>query len=450
MADNFLDQGATGATHQKGSTTSDKLAVQDKAVALASDSNPALQTAQLLQASGLFPSAKNTAGVFTIVQFGKEVGLSPVVALNNVAIISGKLSMSGASMLALAFKHGVKADYREETEEKCTIFFSREGYSDYLSTFTHEDAEKAGLIGKDGDIWKKYLKTMLKWRCVSQGLKMVAPDILAGVYTEDEIQNIEKDKPVTVDTKEDNKEDTPTTDPELSTEAVVVVDETGHPLEPRDIPETPPENTEEKQAPSQENKDKDKASQAQIKKFHVMASQSGLVHYMHPLKKWLAGIEGSGLSEDQPSGKDLNKEFCSKLIGGFEKFSCLFFASPSNREGIKYVFGTLKEEDKRKTLRTISSYVDDLSGFKNISIDAATEETLNDYLLLFLVGIENQEHNRLANKVGKDGMTVAQVMSTLKELGFEPELKERINLQPEKPKEEKKEEEKKADEPFNF
>jgi hypothetical protein len=288
---------------------------------------------------------------------------------------------------------------------------------------------------------------------------MVAPDILAGVYTEEEIQHIDDNKisspTVEPDTKEDNKEDT---SPDLSTEAVVVVDEGGHPLEARDIPETPP-NTEEKQAPSEENKDKDKASQAQIKKFHVMASQSGLVHFMHPLKKWLAGIEGSGLSEDQPSGKDLNKDFCSKLIGGFEKFSCLFFASPSNREGVKYVFGTLKEGDKRKTLKTISSYVDDLAGFKNINIDGANEEMLTDYLLLFLIGLENQEHNRLANKVGKDGMTVTQVMATLKELGFDPELKERINLQPtnaraddgtEKPKEEKKEEEKKEEEPFNF
>jgi len=417
MTDNFLDQ-----------TDNNKLVKVEKQE-LSTVVIPELQVSQLLYDSNLFPSARSVAGIFTIVQFGKEVGLSPVVALNNVAIISGKLSMSGASMLALAFKHGVKADYKVETEERCTIFFTREGYSDYLSTFTYEDARKAGLIDKDGDIWEKYLKTMLKWRCVSQGLKMVAPDILAGVYTEEEINSIDtpKDTPVTVDTKEDNKEDT--LEPTAGAE---VVDET-------------PAESEEKQAPSQENKDKDKASQAQIKKFHVMASQSGLVHYMHPLKKWVVGIEGSGLPEDQPSATDLNKDFISKLIGGFEKFSCLFFASPSNREGIKYVFSTLKVDDKRKTLKTIASYVADLASFENINIDDAADTMLADFLGLFLVGLENQEHNKIADKVDK-GMTVAQVMSTLKELGFQPELKERINLQPDKLPEEGK----KIDDDFNF
>ena len=155
-----------------------------------------MQTARILFESGLFPNAQNVGGVFTIVQYGREVGLSPVVSLNNVAIIKGKLSMSGASMLALAMKHGVKATVEEETNEVCSILFERDGFQPYRSTFTIEDADHAELLKQeDGKIkhegWRKYPSQMLRWRAVSKGLKVVAPDILAGVYTEEEIEGIE-------------------------------------------------------------------------------------------------------------------------------------------------------------------------------------------------------------------------------------------------------------------
>ncbi len=388
--------------------------------------SPDTQIAKLLHTSGLFPGAGSIAGVFTIIQFGKEVGLSPVVALNNINIIKGKIAMSGQSMLALATKHGVNAEFTVETDKECTVIFEREGHSSYVSIFTIEDAEKAGLLGLDDnkevqkEAWRKYTKTMLKWRAVAQGLRVIAADILAGIYTQEEIDSIEVVA----------QNDTPT-------EAVIVGE-----VAQNDTPVDQDKNNEQTSVQKEtQSTGPTKATAPQIKKFNVMSTQSGLSHFSHPLKKWLVNVDGSGLSGDKPSGKDLNKDFCSKLISNFEKFSTLFFASPSNRQAIEYIFTTLKDDNKRKVIKTISSYVEDLdSTLKNISIDKADEETLVNYLGLFLVALENQECNRISDKVKKEGMSVDQVLATLRELGFKPEVRERIDIskKEEKPKEETK------------
>ncbi len=419
MPENFLDTATAGNKNQAARQQPEQsLARIDSQLPNNYVPTPELRTAQLLQDSGLFPNAGGVAGVFTIVQFGKEVGLSPVVALNNVAIINGRLSMTGASMLALAFKYGVKAEYLEESEEKCVIRFTREGFPDYTSTFTHGDAEKAGLLSKKGDTWSKYLKVMLKWRTVSQGMKMIAPDILAGVYTQDEIDSIE-----VVNSAQNHISNQMEFDSTSTEEGMPgPVDEP----EPVVVTETQPESP--GKATEAPRKDVEKVTAPQLKKLHVMATQSGLQAFMSVFKGWLVNIEGSGLPAENPSGKDLNKDFCSKLISSFEKVSTLFFASPSNRIGILGTFDKLKEKEKKKILKTIASYLEDVSSVGVTSIDSAGDITLGNYLDLFLDTLENQEHNKIADGSKKKGLTVGLAIETLRELGFNPETVERIEL----------------------
>ena len=52
--------------------------------------------------------------------------------------------------------------------------------------FSFEDARKAGLTGKD--IWKSYAANMLRARVVTNGVRMVMPGIIVGIYTPDEIE----------------------------------------------------------------------------------------------------------------------------------------------------------------------------------------------------------------------------------------------------------------------
>lgn len=57
--------------------------------------------------SGLFPNAKNEYGAFAIVEYGRELGIGPMMALKNINIISGQVACNAQLMLSLALAKGV-------------------------------------------------------------------------------------------------------------------------------------------------------------------------------------------------------------------------------------------------------------------------------------------------------------------------------------------------------
>lgn len=59
--------------------------------------------------SGLLPSSIDTPeAVITIVQHGKELGLTPHIALNNLHVIAGRPVISSSMLGAMLKKHGVE------------------------------------------------------------------------------------------------------------------------------------------------------------------------------------------------------------------------------------------------------------------------------------------------------------------------------------------------------
>jgi len=72
------------------------------------------------------------------------------------------------------------------------IIFQRKGGQPYRHEFTLEDAKRAGLA--DADNYRKYPKAMLFSRCMSAGARAMFPDVLAGMYTPEELG-----EPVVVD-----------------------------------------------------------------------------------------------------------------------------------------------------------------------------------------------------------------------------------------------------------
>ena len=164
-----------------------------------------LQMAGALAKSGLIPTGLNTPEkVFVALQWGHELGLSPMVAVNNVAVINGKPTLSADIMAAVVKRSpeygGIKWIEMSDTKAECEItrILPSGDKEVYKSSYTIEEARNAGLIGKDN--WKKYPKRMLKHRCLSYGLKDVFPDILAGLYTPEEMESV-SDEP-----KEEPKE----------------------------------------------------------------------------------------------------------------------------------------------------------------------------------------------------------------------------------------------------
>ncbi len=156
--------------------------------------------AQILSQSGLIPQGLNTPEkVCVALQWGHELGLSPMVAVNNVAVINGKPTLSADIMGAVVKRSpeygGIEWIKNSDTEAECKILriLPNGKTESIVSRFTIEDATKAGLAGRD--VWRKYPKRMLKHRCLSYGLKDMFPDLLAGLYTPEEMESITPEQP---------------------------------------------------------------------------------------------------------------------------------------------------------------------------------------------------------------------------------------------------------------
>ena len=154
------------------------------------------QMAGVLCKSGLIPSGLNTAEkVFVALQWGHELGLTPMVAVNNIAVINGKPTLSADIMCAVVKRSpeygGIKWIEMSDTKAECEItrILPNGEKETQRSCFTIEDAQNAGLAGRD--VWKKYPKRMLKHRCLSYGLKDMFPDLLAGLYDPEEMESVQ-------------------------------------------------------------------------------------------------------------------------------------------------------------------------------------------------------------------------------------------------------------------
>lgn len=157
------------------------------------------EMARVLCKSGLIPSGLNSPEkVFVALQWGHELGLSPMVAVNNVAVINGKPTLSADIMAAVVKRSpeygGIKWIEMSDTKAECEItrILPNGEKEVQTSCFTIEDAQKAGLTTKD--VWKKYPRRMLKHRCLSYGVKDVFPDLLAGLYDPEEMESVQSEK----------------------------------------------------------------------------------------------------------------------------------------------------------------------------------------------------------------------------------------------------------------
>lgn len=153
-----------------------------------------LKFAEVVAKSGITPAGlKEPAQVFVAIQWGKELGLSPMVSLNNVAVVNGKPSLSTDIMHAIVRNNpeyaGTEWVVKNDKECECIIYRQTPNYKEsYRSKYTMADAEKAGLANKDN--WKKYPERMLMHRALSFALRDAFPDVLSGVYSTDELRDV--------------------------------------------------------------------------------------------------------------------------------------------------------------------------------------------------------------------------------------------------------------------
>jgi hypothetical protein len=129
--------------------------------------------------------------VLIAMQMGLEVGLSPMQAIQNIAVINGRPSIWGDAMLALVQNHKdfESIDENQSTAEKGVCIVKRRGMEPQRREFTVDDAKKAGLWGKQGP-WQTAPARMLKLRARAFALRDTFADALRGLQSAEEQRDV--------------------------------------------------------------------------------------------------------------------------------------------------------------------------------------------------------------------------------------------------------------------
>lgn len=125
---------------------------------------------------------------------GMEIGLAPMQALSNIAVINGRASLWGDAMPALMQRAGHHVDVAIENEhdlEKAVAVASLtrgDTGKTIERRFSYQDAKRAGLAGKQGP-WQQYPLRMLANRARAFAVRDGAADALMGLGIADEVQD---------------------------------------------------------------------------------------------------------------------------------------------------------------------------------------------------------------------------------------------------------------------
>lgn len=143
----------------------------------------------LAQARGGFipDHFKNAAQVAAVILAGRELGVGPMAALRSFYLVNGKLGMDASFVSGRMLAHGIALEWLRDDDECASVRLTRAGMPPYTSTFTRQDAERAGLWGSA--TWRKYPRAMLRARAITAGARAYAADAFSGsVYTPDELR----------------------------------------------------------------------------------------------------------------------------------------------------------------------------------------------------------------------------------------------------------------------
>lgn len=155
--------------------------------------------------SGLFKDARQAGQAFAKIMAGRDLGLTPFEAMSALHVVEGKVE-AGADLHASRVRSRDGYDFRvawlkvakagdppeveavwadEEAIDDlrdtygCAIEFTVDGKRRGVSRFTHADAVKAKLAGKDN--YTKYGRNMYFNRAMTNGVAWFIPEVMGGL-----------------------------------------------------------------------------------------------------------------------------------------------------------------------------------------------------------------------------------------------------------------------------
>ncbi len=151
--------------------------------------------------SKMYKGIGEKAGVMMIMLSARELGISPMQALNGgLNIIQGKVEISARMMSALIRKAGHQISVKECTSTQCILVGKRADTGEVQSSsFSVAEAQLAGLV-KPGGGWIKWPKDMCFARALSRLARQLFSDVIGIGYVEGEISQAPVEKHSEIET----------------------------------------------------------------------------------------------------------------------------------------------------------------------------------------------------------------------------------------------------------
>ena len=144
-------------------------------------------------ASKLFSQYGSAPAVMSTILAGRELGLPAMASLRAFHIVEGKPTMAADFIRALVLKSGVVEYFRctLRTEAAATFVAKRKGEPEISLTFTIEDGRRAYSKSDESwakSAWGKNPADMCVARAGAKLARLVAPDVVSGLYAREELE----------------------------------------------------------------------------------------------------------------------------------------------------------------------------------------------------------------------------------------------------------------------
>jgi hypothetical protein len=140
----------------------------------------------------------NYANCLVALEYANRTGQSPLQVMQSLNVIQGRPSWDSKALIAMINASGkydedLHFTYGENEKGEiisCYAWTKLNGSVVKGITYTLEKAKKEGLLNKNNSFWNKDPELMLTYRAVSRFASINCPEITLGLYTTEEVRDI--------------------------------------------------------------------------------------------------------------------------------------------------------------------------------------------------------------------------------------------------------------------
>jgi hypothetical protein len=156
----------------------------------------AQRQAKALSMSTMIPKdyQNNIPNTLVALEMAQRIGASPLMVMQNLHIIHGRPSWSSTFIIAALNSCGRFTALRFQVEgDKCRAIANEHATGEILEGpwVGMEMAKAEGWLTKPGSKWKTMPELMMRYRAAAFFGRLYAPEIMMGMHTEFEVQDMQ-------------------------------------------------------------------------------------------------------------------------------------------------------------------------------------------------------------------------------------------------------------------